>query len=1173
MILRFKNVEAWRRAILGGLVSPEALGVPSVMWNYGATGKIAEIEDRFLTVEPPKIAFSGVNLLNAPPATKPVPLDGFWKLFGPIPTGTPRFVSGKAYLIRFSRQQDAEPVCLELLRIGEHGALRHLAVEDGYWMWAGYLPYLTWLGLNGKTGIDVFEDASNGIWVPVGTRHPLEGILQSPFNHSPTANGTASNSGQVGYWRVLLGSSGKNHVEVILPAEKFTPILCDIHWRMPDPLGHVSAVTNSPRWSISLGLRADDSFCGPPDLWVVDQEKLERLREWLSRATPDLRESFRFGVTEVANSEPGPILLLRIRELPPSPGGGPPGVPLLHQRSTPGLYLPPRSRVFPDPGPEMTRKLLGLSPDRIVWLIPDEQNGFIPKFAARSVFGPLENLVRFLIEREAQALKAWSRRMEFAWENVPLVDESPVLGLALPAAAADPVDQSPPVQTKPVVEPKKKGRPSKKNSNTPSPKHEKDQEIPGVPPVEARVIPNAPSETIPLPKARASDHLVEAFELAEGGWNSPDREALWEKLAETWCGEGKIEWAALAFLHELWKQSGEGPDGISNGLRSADRPGGADDSNYLRMWHESLARQVGKNTHPPIGEIFRNWPGEKAGPELQNWFLTALSISENPENSADLSLSSFQAIHDILLRDCPDSPVRLRWFSWLALGRIFGNPTAALGGGERLLVQVLEEGIRPGVEWPLPLVAKSQQDDSGRGKGSGLHQAYNGVMGWFASQGITPDTCQTLSIVQWTFAYGFARTGEGEKARELGETAQKNLGRESLGNLLSRAYAHRVSQAMLGTQASGPLESPWLREAAALGKWTTFALDYLRETSRILEPHQAVRAFPAGDPLSRVLDPLGHPGALGRLCRESAPTTPDQADAQSRWAAILDRILILPAADADPLLVGAQEYLLAVAKPGAISMRMGARILAGGVFFQKSNPAILEWMTRWLARPPVIGVWLGGKSPGMDKGFFQFITRQVPLLFQLGERGMVEAILGALDQGVGGLEACESKNHARFLLDCAGNCLLESPGENLASLETRILDEVQGLQHFNQQRNEPWQALCHKIVAYIQALALAPGAFYREKLVTIPRWIQPIRDHFATAPKPRETSPRLCYQRHQVEWIEALVLAISEASPLRVPEWVIADEKLIRLRIRKDLARLEKISAMPTTHLPGNPKP
>ena len=1172
MILRFKNVEAWRQAILGGMFSPEALGAPSVMWNYGATGKIAEIEDSFFTLKPSEIQACGVSLLSNPPTSKAISLDGLWKLFGPIPAGTARFSIEKAYLIRFSRQADAEPVCLELLRMGDHGVLRHLSVEGSYWMWASSLPHLTWLGLVDKSGVDVFEETCPGLWIPVGTRHPLEGIIKNTFGLLQKSKCKAGESRQTGDWRIFFQSSTRDHTEVILSAEQFTPLFEDIDWRIPKAISHEPARDIWPLCHIPIGLRMDDSFAGTPDLWVVEPEKLDALREWLARATPDLRESFRYGVLVGDHGKPGFILLSRFRELSPSPAGEPPGFSLIHKRSNPGLYLPSRSRIYPDPGPEMTRKLLGLSPERMVWLLPDENKGFVPHFAARSVLGPLENLVRFLIDREAQALKSWASRIEFSWENMPLLEEAPPTDLSLPAVGADSAEQSVSTKSPPQVEPGKKGRPSKKQANTASTKSQKEAVSAETDPVVSSKISNPPVPTAKLPKAEPSEGLVEAFEVSEGGWDSPTREAIWPKLALAWNTEGKTEWSALAFIHDYWKDEGDWANGlpISFGVNGQDdRDGG---SGYLKLWHEALARQIGKSPYPPLGELSRDWLGEKAGPEQKNWFLTGLAMARNPENENNLGLSTFQAIHDILLRDCTDASVRLQWFAWLSLARIFGNPTAALGGGERLLVRVLEEGIRPVTEWPSPLVAKSKQDSSGRGKGAGLHLAYKGVMDWFASQGITTDTCQTLSIAQWTFAYGFARMGEGEKARELGESAQKNLAREPLGSLLSRAYAHRVSQAIMGTQASGPLESPWLREAASLGKWTTFALDYIRETSRILEPHQAVRAFPAGDPLSRVLDPLGHPGALGRLCRESAPANPAQADAQSRWTAILDRILILPAADAEPLLEGAQEYLLAVAKPGAISMRMGARILAGGVFYQKSNPAILEWMTRWLGSPPVIGNWLGLKSPGMDKGFFQFITRQTPLLFQLGERGMVEAILGALNQGVSGLESSETKNHARFLLDCAENCLMGGSGQNLESLETRILDEVQGLQHFNQQRNEPWQALCHKVVAYIQALASAEGEVHREKLVSIPRWIQPIRDHFATAPKPRETTQRLCYQRHQVEWIEALVLAISEASPVRVPEWVIADEKLVRVRIRKDLARLEKLSTLPMNQFPENPK-
>ena len=1208
MILRFKNVDAWRQAILLGVVPSEALGSRSEYWNYGGAGRIAEIDDAFFSnglastpgpglsreakgaVRSGESPIPGVKILQSRPTTKSLPIDGLWNLFAPIAIAKEaNFSVGKPWLVRFSEPGVAESFIRELLRLGDHGTLKHSSSNDGYWIWASSLPYLTWLGLVDKTGVDIFGESGMGLWIPVGFTHPLEGISAIKM---PLAVGQNPQGGQgrnVVDWRVLSRSSARDWVESTLSPTLFGSLLGDIQWQFSEirDRGHSGAKSSLevPIWSFPIGFRSDESSHGPSDLWVIDQQNLEGFRSWLAKATPDLRESFRYGVL----GDNGPVILARMRELPPSPGGGPPGFSLIHQRATPGLYLPPRLRLFPDPGPEITRKLFGLSPEKIVWLFPEGEKGFVPNTAPRSVLGPIENLARFFIENEAEALKAWAKNIEFAWENIPIVDDSPQVGFAGQAPEAVQGEKLGSIQ--PILDTglKKKGRPARKNpavaSPTPEPSGEIGDSVPKPPqtnspePVTDSVSASVP-DTVPaanLPRLQASETLVNAFELAEGPWDSEAREALWVQLAQAWKGEGKRDWAALAFIHDLWKESGDWSNGIPQPFGLVENDGTDGNPGHLERWHESLSRRVGKPIRPQIEEMVRNWPGEKAGNELQNWFLTALVLNAINQKESQLGLTAFQAVHDILLRDCPETPVRLQWLAWLALGRIFGNPVAVLGGGERLLVRVLEEGIRPAMEWPKPLVTKSMTDQAGRGTGSGLHQAFNGVMDWFASFGFTPDSCRTMAIAQWTFAYGFARIGDGEKARELGEIAQKHLSRETLGELLSRAYAYRVSQAILGTQASGPLESPWLREAASLGKWTTFALDYLRETSRILEPHQAVRAFPAGDPLSRVLDPLGHQVVLGRICRESAPTDPGQPDAESRWSAILDRILLIPSADAAPLLDGAGRYLLAIAKPGAVSMRMGARILAGGVFFQKNDPDILEWMTKYLCRPPLVGAWIGGKSPGMDKGFFQFITRQVPLLLQLGERGMVEAMIAALNQGVSGLESCETKKHARFLLDCAEIGILDTDDQNRAdskmlALESQILSEVQALKHFNQQRNEPWQALCHKIVAYIQALPLARGASYREKLATIPRWVQPIRDHFATAPKARETVKRLCYQRHQVEWIEALVLAISEASPLRVPEWVINDEKLIRSRIRKDLACLEKINPMSMTYSPGNPQ-
>lgn len=1114
MIFRFKNAIAWRRAIEQGTIPIESLGQTSPTWTGGSTGKTVVIDDRFFDQTIDTKTIPGMTLLPTIPSAKPKQLEGLWNLFGPEKSIESKpFLPSTNWLVRFHKTAVAAPVIDELLKLGNHGSLRHLPLEGSYWIWASTFSHLTWLKLQALATVDLFHEAHAGFWIPFGTIHPLEGILTPPS--------------QTGTWRIL----DQQNQTTTLNFREFTPLLGDIKWALPDPVTFEPSVLHMPEWTIPLTLRSDVANTSRPDLWVIEDHDKAPFRDWLTQANGDIRESFRYGVL----AKPGPLLLLRIREIPANSAGDPPGRAFFHQRATPGLYLPQKSRLFPDPGPEITRRLFGLDLDRLVWLTLKEDTSFHTRQAPRAALKSLDTFVRFVIESEAEQLKTWAKSVEFSWENPPQVEED------FPMASDAPLSLPSAPENAPAT--KKKRKQSEKRAVLTKPTLEPE------PVILQNPVPLTRKTASNIVGPNASEQVVLEFETAQGPWDSPQRESLWPQLKAAWQAEGQIPWTALTHLHELWKQH----EFWKQQTEVTTQTGA-----LLLEWHTSLARKIGRPEQPDLLALTTDWPIKNPGPDHQNWFLTGLILEVSSQKTAGTSneFRAFQTIHDTLCHDCLDAPIRLLWFGWLALESIFDNPTATLAGGEKLLVKVLEGGIRPSVEWPLPLVAKSHHDQTGTNQG--LSNALEGVMAWLTSQGMTHDSCRTLAIIQWTFAFGFARLGEGKRARQLGELAQTNLATEPLGGLLSRAYSHRVNQALQGTNASGPLESPWLREAAALGKWTTFALDYLRETSRILEPHQSVRAFPAGDPLQRLLDPLGHPGALGRTCRDAAPSSPNQPDAESRWAAILDRILILPTADACHLLEGARQFLQSRPNPGSISLRIGARVLAAEVFFQNQNPPFLDWMIRQLIRPGAIGLWLGGKTPGMDKGYFQFTTRQIPLLFQLGARGLASTLLEALCTGMDSMPPTESTLHARFLLDCQRVRLAADPVQLLESVESKITQEMQNIQLFNQQRNEPWQALCQKVVAYIQALASVPETQFRQKLVSIPHWILPIRDYFATAPKLRETAQRLCYQRHQIEWIEALVLAITETAPVRISEWIISDEKILRTRIRGDLARIEK---------------
>lgn len=144
----------------------------------------------------------------------------------------------------------------------------------------------------------------------------LTPVLDSVWNHSPAGRDPNPPS-QTGTWRIL----DQQNQTTTLNFREFTPLLGDIKWALPDPVTFEPSVLHMPEWTIPLTLRSDVANTSRPDLWVIEDHDKAPFRDWLTQANGDIRESFRYGVL----AKPGPLLLLRIREIPANSAGDPPG--------------------------------------------------------------------------------------------------------------------------------------------------------------------------------------------------------------------------------------------------------------------------------------------------------------------------------------------------------------------------------------------------------------------------------------------------------------------------------------------------------------------------------------------------------------------------------------------------------------------------------------------------------------------------------------------------------------------------------------------------------------------------------------------------------------------------------------------------------------------------------
>jgi hypothetical protein len=119
----------------------------------------------------------------------------------------------------------------------------------------------------------------------------------------------------------------------------------------------------------------------------------------------------------------------------------------------------------------------------------------------------------------------------------------------------------------------------------------------------------------------------------------------------------------------------------------------------------------------------------------------------------------------------------------------------------------------------------------------------------------------TRAYVWLLFAYGFARLGCGERARELKVAAEKTLPSNPIHDFLTEAFGARLEQTLEGLSAVGPLPPGSARHYDSLARDERYRVDRLRQASSILEPLAAPDAVLAFQ--KAMADPRGE--EFGRL--------------------------------------------------------------------------------------------------------------------------------------------------------------------------------------------------------------------------------------------------------------------------------------------------------------------
>jgi hypothetical protein len=813
MILKFPDLETLRLALLTGAVPAAVSAAPARagLADQGPVWVEPEVSlSRPALAELRKLGI--VSIRSSEGVAVPVSCWAEMLPLRPDPTPVQR-LEQTPVVFDLAAGAGLARLVLEILRLG-NDRVTYRWLESG----AGDRALLRVVGppyyallraidnIGGIEAPTAFIERAPRVWVQVGYAHPLAEHLLPP-------------KGKLLFLRV------PRRWELLADAP-FQDIYGVLEFPLPDAAVAYVDGDLAERLRVTPTLRSG----GAPDgaeLWVLRDNALAELNRFVQNADDQLLHRLNFAVGQTGDRT---TIVLRVRQskLPP-PVLVLPAIGYKPYLKLPNLFLPVGTRLHPPLRRDAVRKLLADDPDQVVWLHPDGATGpFTPESLPEGSFRPLWDWIDYVLDRERDALTAWIQAATFDFEGFICEDE-----------------HSP--RTRKPGEGKGGGRSRDDNRNDPV--------VTGGPTIEfanrsrkANVTEEEDFAELgkiePSELQRRQRALEERFLAVEGGLDSPDRLTLWPELAEVNAALGSYEDAGTCWLNALWPQDPVPVDWCWRWFRAeagavAGRPGEI-------TW---VARAtVGKGREVPGTDLDRLLAlPEPTAADLRTLaaYLVFAARSTPPPGPLLERLSPLQRFlqaHERLL------PVRAVWLAWSHLVRLARTDVLALARArDRLLERLFQNGLRPEQDLPGFL----------RFAGQPTSQRFRGARQWMTRlAGLAHDWVRKQPVadlkqkgpmegyVDLTFAFGLARLGEQDAARASLQRARLALrdGGE-VHAFLFGAYEYRIKQALEGKPHAGPLPIEHVEYLEHLEAMTRYAIDRLRNHSRILEPNEQVQPY------------------------------------------------------------------------------------------------------------------------------------------------------------------------------------------------------------------------------------------------------------------------------------------------------------------------------------------
>ncbi len=729
MILLFPNLDTLRLALTSSIVPTDVTLAPAAV-TFDDQGKIYLESTANLTRAVTKnLDRIGVKGSKRHATESPEDLT-CWPQVLPVTreSATPNVSNQAPVLFELSDADDLPILATEMLRLGnDRQGFRWFAVPGDTDTRRVLLrvigpPYYTLLraidasAAGTKGTVRAYLERAPRVWVELGHTHPLASQIR------------------VSDKQLLLIRSPREWI--YLDEAPFQDVYDIMQFKLPaNPVGWTEAKAPK-KMSVPLKLTAGNA-ADLPELWVLRDNAIEQLDTLVRDSDDRLTQRLMFAVATDPNGTRTVILRTRPSKL------APPAIPLENAVGfkpfwkLPNLFVPVGRRLHPTLRRDAVRKLLADDPDQVVWLQPDDKNGFTPESVPDGAFRSLEDWVDYVIESEHKPLAVWIEATRFDFEHFICKDAGG------PKTKPDKGDKDPKARDEDEARGSRATMPQPKSTGKGKPAAKPSGSADFLPPPEEV---KKPSEWKIKREA-----LEKQFLQIEGGLDAPERQSLWPELAIANAGERqegqKIE-AAICWLNAMWDSDPVPTEWLGAWVRSELPAAGSTikaDEFDKRLAHHAPGKE---ETRAAIASFL--WLA--AQNPVPAWLLTRLP-----------AVQGFLEKHEDTL------PVRAVWLAGYRLSQLSGADVLGLARvRDRLLHRLLNEGLSAEKDLPGFLRYAGNKDSERmrvvRDKATELHAA---VRKW------TEHVPQNLPYIDLLFAFALAKLQETTAAKKLVEDARK----------------------------------------------------------------------------------------------------------------------------------------------------------------------------------------------------------------------------------------------------------------------------------------------------------------------------------------------------------------------------------------------------------------